>query len=85
MSQGELAERVRLSEKYLSAIETGKKWGSFETLHAIAAAFSVEPYELFLPKTDAVSYDAKRTKALMKSIRRNLNEMLDSLEQFLAE
>ncbi len=85
MSQSELAEKIQLSEKYLSAIETGKKWGSFETLHSIATALSVEPYELFLPKADAVSYDTKRTKELMKSLRRNLNEMLDSLEKFLAD
>lgn len=85
LSQGELAEKIHLSEKYLSAIETGKKWGSFETLHAIAAALAVEPYELFLPKSAALSYDVKRTKVLMKSLRRNLNEMLDSVEQFLAE
>lgn len=85
MSQGELAERMHLSEKYLSAIETGKKWGSFETLHSFSIAFGVEPYELFLPKADSLSYDAKRTKTLMKSLRRNLNEMLDSVELFLAE
>lgn len=85
MSQGELAEKIHLSEKYLSAIETGKKWGSFETLNAIATALSVEPYELFLPKADSISYDTKRTKELMKSLRRNLNEILDSLEKFLAE
>lgn len=85
MSQSEFAERIHLSEKYLSAIETGKKWDSFETLHSIAAALSVEPYELFLPKADSLSYDAKRTKVLMKSLRRNLNEMLDSVETFLAE
>lgn len=85
LSQNELAEKIHLSEKYLSAIETGKKWGSFETLLSLAEALSVEPYELLLPKAEVLSYNTKRTKQLMKSLRRNLNEMLDSVEIFLEE
>ena len=81
LSQNELAEKIHLSEKYLSAIETGKKWGSFDTLLALSEALSVQPYELLLPKAEVLSYNAKRTKELMKSLRRNLNEMLDSVEK----
>ena len=73
LSQNELAEKIHLSEKYLSAIETGKKWGSFDTLLALSEALSVQPYELLLPKE------------LMKSLRRNLNEMLDYVDIFLGE
>lgn len=85
LSQNELAEKLHLSEKYLSAIETGKKWGSFDTLLALSEALSVEPYELLLPKAEVLSYNTKRTKELMKSLRRNLNEMLDSVELFLED
>lgn len=85
LTQGELAEEIHLSEKYLSAVETGKKWGSFDTLVALANAFSVEPYELLLPKPEVLTYNTQKTKELMKRLRRNLNEMIDSLELFLRE
>ena len=85
LSQSSLAEKVHLSEKYLSAIETGKKWGSFDTLVSLVEAFSVEPYELFLPKSEVLSYNVRKTKELMKNLRRNLNEMLDYLEKFLED
>lgn len=83
LTQNDLAEKIHISEKYLSAIETGKKWGSFDTLLALSEALSVEPYELLLPKTEILSYNTKRTKELMKTLRKNLNEMLDSVEMFL--
>ena len=83
LTQNDLAEKIHISEKYLNAIETGKKWGSFDTLLALSEALSVEPYELLLPKTEILSYNTKRTKELMKTLRKNLNEMLDSVEMFL--
>lgn len=52
---------------------------------SFSEALSVQPYELLLPKAEVLSYNAKRTKELMKSLRRNLNEMLDSVEIFLGE
>ena len=35
LSQAELADKINISEKYLSVLENGKKWGSFETLDSM--------------------------------------------------
>ncbi|MBO5731708.1 MAG: helix-turn-helix transcriptional regulator [Treponema sp.] len=84
-SQEALAEKAEISPGFLSDIENGKKWGSFETLIAIANALEVEPYELLLPPQTSISYDTKRTKDLMNRLRKNLGEVVDTLEDFLGE
>lgn len=77
--------KAEISPGFLSDIENGKKWGSFETLIAIANALEVEPYELLLPPQTSISYDTKRTKDLMNRLRKNLGEVVDTLEDFLGE
>lgn len=83
MTQDTLSERVGLNEKYLSTIETGSKWGSFGSLIALANALGVEPYELLLPHGKAISLDSRKTKELMQRFRCNLNELVDTVEEFL--
>lgn len=85
LTQAGLAEKAKKSEKYFSAVETGKKWGSFETLVAIANALDVEPYELLLPKNQTVNYDSRKTKQLMKQLRTNLSAVVDTMEKFLED
>lgn len=85
LTQAQLAETIGLAEKYLSTLETCDKWGSFDTLLALANALGVEPYELLLPENQAVTYDSQRTKVLMKRFRSNLNELVDTVENFLEE
>lgn len=85
LTQAQLAEQVHLAEKYLSAIERGVNWGSFSTLIALADALKVEPYELLLPQNKAVNYDSRRTKQLMSRFRTNLNELVNTVEEFLEE
>ena len=80
-----LSEKAGISPSFLSDIENGKKWGSFETLVALANALEVEPYELLLPPQTSISYDTKRTKDLMNRLRKNLGEVVDTLEDFLGE
>ena len=75
LSQEKLAELSNLSSPFISDIENGKKWGSFETLVSIANA-------LLPPKTN-VSYDTKRTQELMKRLRSNFSELVDTMEEFL--
>ncbi|MCR5763565.1 MAG: helix-turn-helix domain-containing protein [Treponema sp.] len=83
MTQDALSEKIGLNEKYLSTIETGAKWGSFDTLILLANALNVEPYELLLPNGKEVSIDSKKTKELMLRFRTNLNELVDTVEEFL--
>jgi len=85
LSQSELADKVQISEKFYNHIETGRKWGSFETIVELANALEVEPYELFLPAGTVINHNEKRTKDLMKRLRANVNDMLDTMEDFLSE
>ena len=83
LSQAEISEKVHITEKFYSDIETGRKWGSFETIVDLANAFEVEPYELFLPAGSVISHNERRTKDLMKRLRANFSELVDTMEDFL--
>jgi DNA-binding XRE family transcriptional regulator len=43
MTQADLAERTNLAQGYISDLETRRKTGTEETLHAIAAALAIDP------------------------------------------
>lgn len=83
LSQEKLAELANLSGAYISEIENQKKIGTFETLASLADALEVEPYELLLPPGKNLSYDTKRTQNLMKRLRANVGELLDTLDDYL--
>jgi transcriptional regulator with XRE-family HTH domain len=86
LSQSELSEQISITEKYYNTIENGKKWGSFATLVKLANALNVEPYELLIPNTSlGKTLDKNRTQVLMKQLRNNLNELVNTVERFLAE
>jgi transcriptional regulator with XRE-family HTH domain len=50
LSQANLAERLGISNNFLSNIENGNRWISPQTLVKFAFALKVEPYELFKPE-----------------------------------
>ncbi len=83
IKQDKLAEKIELSEKYISDLETSRRAGSLETLLLLANALEVEPYELLLPPKTNLSYDTKRTQNLMKRLRSNLDELLDTIDEYL--
>ena len=85
LSQAEISEKVHITEKFYSDLETGRKWGSFETIVDLANAFGVEPYELFLPSGSVISHNERRTKDLMKRLRSNFSELVDTMEEFLKD
>ena len=85
LSQAEISEKVHITEKFYSDIETGRKWGSFETIVDLANAFGVEPYELFLPAGSVISHNERRTQDLMKRLRANFSELVDTMEDFLKD
>lgn len=85
LNQAELAEKVGITEKFYNGIETGHRWGSFETIVDLANAFEVEPYELFLPTGSVISHNERRTKDLMKRLRSNFSELVDTMEEFLKD
>ena len=83
MTQSFLAEKIGITEKYVSDIETGRNTCSLDTLVAIANALEIEPYELLLPENKAITYDTRRTKIVMKQLKDNFSEMVDTLSNFL--
>ena len=83
VTQAFMAEKIGITEKYWSDIETGRTHCSLDTLVAIANAFDVEPYELLLPESRAVNYDSRRTKLVLKQLKDNFSQMVDGLSQFL--
>lgn len=85
IKQDKLAEKIGLSEKYISDLETGRRAGSLETLVMLSDALEVEPYELLLPPNKNLSYDTKRTQNLMKRLRTNVGELLDTLDDYLGK
>lgn len=86
LSQNDLSERIGITEKYYNTIEKGKKWGSFATLAKLATALKVEPYELLIPgATLGKSLDKNKTQILMKQLKNNLNEVVNTVEKFLTE
>ena len=84
MNQAELSEKIGITEKFYNDIETGRKWGSFDTIVDIANALEVEPFELFLPSGSVITHDERRTQALMKQLRNNFSDLVDTMEEFLA-
>ena len=86
LSQNDLSEKIGITEKYYNTIEKGKKWGSFATLVKLATALNVEPYELLIPGTTlGKSLNRNKTHALMKQLRNNLNDIVNTVEKFLTE
>ena len=84
LSQDTLSEMAEISAGFLSEIENHKKSGTFDTLAKLAEALEVEPYELLLPQNATVNYDSRKTKLLMKQLRKNVSETMDTIENFLA-
>ena len=82
INQAELSEKVGITEKFYNDIETGRKWGSFDTIVDIANALQIEPYELFLPSGRLITHDEKRIQALMKKLRNNFSDLVDTMEEF---
>ena len=64
--------------------ENHKKTGTFDTLAKIADALNVEPYELLLPQNSALNLDSRKTKQLMKQLRKNVCDTMDTIEKFLS-
>jgi len=85
VTQAAMAEKIGITEKYWSDIETGRKPCSLDTLIAIANALNLEPYELLLPENKALNYDTRRTKIVLKQLKDNFGEIVDTLGRYLED
>ena len=84
LSQEKLAEVVNLSAQSISDIEGCRTWVSDKTLEKLAAALSVDIFELFIPLSapEENAPEALLYKRLMK-LRAAMKEDIDNrLDQF---
>jgi transcriptional regulator with XRE-family HTH domain len=90
ISQAKLAEFADISVSHILDIEYCKTWVSDKTLHSIAKALNMAPYELLIPeklKKDTKSGGQKGNlqmtaaiiKAKKKELRRKTDETMDNL------
>jgi len=70
MTQMELAIAADLSVGFLCDLESGKKWGTLETMAKLAKALRVKPYQLLIPEEE-------------KNVSVQLHEDLSGLSQIL--
>ncbi len=89
MTQFELAEKAGLADKYIGYIETGRQWGSIETLLKLANALDVEPAELLktdnkndntTPPPDEESSDPNR---LLDNLKADFTAFIDMIEPLI--
>ena len=48
LTQMALSEKANLSVGYLCDLESGKKWGTPETISRLSIALNIQPFQLFL-------------------------------------
>ena len=72
MTQTELAIEADLSVGFLCDLESGKKWGTLETMSKLATALHIKPYQLLMPEEN-------------KNTETNINEDLHQLSQNLKQ
>jgi len=72
LSQGQLAKRADISAKYVSRIETGQHFPSFDILKKLANALDVELKDFF-----EFTHEGKNTKDLKETIRMLIKEAND--------
>lgn len=69
LSQEQLAKRIDISSKYMSRIETGQHFPSFDILTKLANALNVEVKDFF-----EFAHEAKDARELKKTISNLLKE-----------
>lgn len=82
LTQMQLAEEADISVGFLCDLESGKKWGTLETMAKLAKALHVKPYQLLMPeeeKNNAVSIHedlSELSQNLKQEIDSNINNLI---------
>lgn len=87
MTQMQLAVAADLSMGFICDLESGKKWGTLETMAKLAKALHVKPYQLLLPeedKTEAV-YIHEDLSELSQELKKVIDSQIGALIQKYAE
>lgn len=83
-TQGELAEKVGISDKYLSNIECGRENPTLDTLLGVAAALGVPIWEFFQIQEASLS-DADKVKSAQSLLKKAAPKDVDLVLRLLRE
>jgi len=78
VSQKELVRSLRITQGYLSLIESGDREPSFELIDKIAAALKIPPQLIFLLSCDNKSKNTKTFAKPLKQIATAIDDILSA-------
>ena len=76
LTQMQLAEEADISVGFLCDLESGKKWGTLETMAKLAKALHVKPYQLLMPEEE--KNNAVNIHEDLSELAQNLKQTIDS-------
>lgn len=90
LTQEQLSEKLKISQKHLSIVETGTQFASASLIGRIARELNVSPAMLFGGSRNDINYDEVNSiVTMMQTIIQNnmagLESRLDRIEQLLQE
>ncbi len=87
MTQQELAEAADISVGFLCDLESGKKWGTLETMAKISTALHIKPYQLLEPENNknpaALIHEdlVELSRYISRTVDSRINSLLDKYAQ----
>lgn len=76
LTQMQLSEKADISVGYLCDLESGKKWGTPETISKLSNALKINPYQFFLNSSESKASFEKKQKLMTFS--NNLKKLIDT-------
>ena len=87
MTQMQLAEAADISVGFLCDLESGKKWGTLETMAKLAKALHIKPYQLLMPEDekDQTVNIHEDLSDLSQNLKHNIDSQIETLIKKYAE
>ena len=88
LTQEQLSERLGVSQKHLSIIETGTQFASASLIGRISEELKVSPADLFGGSSDEVLEEIKKTRSmimtmLMNELNRNNTILMEEIKELM--
>ena len=87
MTQMQLAEAADISVGFLCDLESGKKWGTLETMAKLAKALHIKPYQLLMPEDekDQIVNIHEDLSELSQNLKHTIDSQIETLIKKYAE
>lgn len=87
MTQMQLAEAADISVGFLCDLESGKKWGTLETMAKLAKALHIKPYQLLMPEDekDQTINIHEDLSDLSQNLKHDIDSQIETLIKKYAE